>query len=88
MGISYKLDQLLTVAEFAARMGVKLRTVRSWIYKRVVPFTRFERRVYFSTTVVEELLDRNAIPALRSDNSPDSTPTGQGGEDKTKGVPK
>jgi len=85
MGISYKMDQLLTVAEFAARMGVKLRTVRSWIYKRVVPFTRFERRVYFSATVVEEMLDRNAIPALRSSDSPDSTPTGQGGEDKSKG---
>jgi len=88
MTISYKLDELLTVQEFAVRMGVKLRTVRSWIYKRVVPFTRFERRVYFSATVVEELLDRNAIPALRSGNSPDSKPAGQGGEEKAKGVSK
>jgi len=88
MGITYKLDQLLTVKEFAVRMSVKLRTVRSWIYKRAIPFTRFERRVYFSSTVVEELLERNAIPALRPDNSPDSKPTGQGGEDKSKGVSK
>lgn len=67
------------MAEFAAGMGVKLRTVRSWIYKRVILFTRFERRVYFSATVVEELLDRNAIPALRSSDSPDWKATGRSG---------
>jgi len=33
-------------------------------------------------------LDRNAIPALRSGNSPDSKPAGQGGEEKAKGVSK
>jgi len=88
MSSCYNLDHLLTVQQFADKLGVKVRTVRSWIYKRVVPFTRFERRVYFSTTVVEEILGRNAIPALPSSDSPDSKPTGQGGEDKSKGVPK
>lgn len=86
MKITYKLGELLTTAEFAERMRVKLRTVRSWIYKRVVPFTRMERRVYFSVTVVEEMLGRNAVPALCSGSSPDSKPAGQGGEEKAKGV--
>jgi excisionase family DNA binding protein len=81
----YKLDELLTVNEFAKRMGVKIGTVRSWIYKRVVPFTRFQRRVYFSHAVVEELLGHNAIPALSSGGSPDPMPMRQGGEEKTKG---
>jgi len=59
MNHTYKLDSLLTVEQFATKMGVKLRTVRSWIYRRVVPYTRFERRVYFSASVVEEMLKKN-----------------------------
>jgi len=88
MNISYNLDHLLTVQQFAEKLGVKVRTVRSWIYKRVVPFTRFERRVYFSATVVEQMLSHNAVPAFDSSVLPDSKPTGHGGEKKTKEVTK
>jgi len=64
MSHTYKLDQLLTVQQFAAKMGVKVRTVREWIYRRVIPFTRFERRVYIDSGVVEERLKQNSTPAL------------------------
>jgi excisionase family DNA binding protein len=75
----FKLDALLTAEELATRLKVSLKTVRSWVYLRRIPFTRFMRRVYFQLDVVEVLLKRNAVAALRSSGSADSKPTGQGG---------
>jgi len=63
---AYSLDGLLTVEEAAAKLRVAVRTVRSWRYLRKIPFTRLGRRLYVSAGVVEELLTRNAIPALPS----------------------
>jgi excisionase family DNA binding protein len=60
----YSLDSVLTLEEVAAKLKVSVRTVRSWVYKRAIPFTRFQRRVYVDAGVVEELLARNATPAL------------------------
>jgi excisionase family DNA binding protein len=81
----YTLDGLLTVPEVAARLKVKVRTVRDWVYKRRIPFTRFQRRIYIAAGVVEELLTRNAVAALPGNSSPGLTPTGQGGAGK--GIP-
>ena len=77
--LRFSLNGLLTVEELASKLKVSLKTVRSWMYLRKIPFTKFGRRVYFSLDVVEELLSRNAVAAIRSGRSPDSKPTGQGG---------
>ena len=74
---SYRIDELLTVEELAAKMKVSVRTIRDWIRRRRIPFTRFQRRVYFQLGVVEELLERNAVVALPS--SPSPTLAEQGG---------
>lgn len=60
----YKLDNLLTIEQAAAKLHVSPRTVRSWRYQRKIPFTRLGRRLYVSADIVEGLLDVNAIPAL------------------------
>jgi excisionase family DNA binding protein len=73
------LQSLLTVEALAARLHVSLKTVRSWMYLRKIPFTKLGRRVYFSTDVIDELLSRNVVAAIRSRSSPGSKPTGQGG---------
>ena len=77
--LHFNLNGLLTVEELAAKLRVSLKTVRSWMYFRKIPYTKLGRRVYFSTDVVEELLSRNAVAALRGSSSPVSRPTGQGG---------
>jgi len=61
----YTLDKLLTIQQLAARLSVKVRTIRSWIYNRTIPFTRLGRRVYIHTEVIERLLNGNAIPRCR-----------------------
>jgi len=84
--IEYNLSSLLTIQQLAQRLSVKVRTVRSWIYKRTIPFTSLGRRIYIHTEVIERLLNSNAIPALRRSGSPDSKPIGQGGAEASKGV--
>jgi excisionase family DNA binding protein len=60
----YKLDGLLVAEEVARKLKISLKTVRSWVYLRKIPFTKLGRRVYFAVGVVEDLLRRNAVPAI------------------------
>ncbi|MBE7467445.1 MAG: helix-turn-helix domain-containing protein [Planctomycetes bacterium] len=82
MKARYSLDSLLTLQEVAQRLKVSVRTVRSWITKRSIPFTKLHRRVYVDARIVEGLLNQNAVPAFRGGSSPSSRPTGQGGDNQ------
>ena len=62
--VRFSLDQLLTVEQLAQRLRVSISTVRDWIARRKVPFTRFQRRIYFHAGVIEMLLQRSQVPAL------------------------
>jgi len=68
--VTYKLDSLLTVEQAAAKLSVKIRTVRDWVCKRKIPFTKFERRVYISADVIEERLQLASVSALSGSPSP------------------
>ena len=76
---AYKLnDELLTIEELAGKLRVKVRTVREWIARRKIPFTRFQRRIYIHAGVVEGILRGNAVLPV----SPRSTLSEQGGAAK------
>jgi excisionase family DNA binding protein len=77
----YSLQSLVTIDGLASSLGVSVKTVRDWVYKRKIPFTRFGRRIYFDAGVVEGILNKNAIGALGSD-PPNPEPIGQGGREK------
>jgi excisionase family DNA binding protein len=62
--VRYKLNELLRVEDVAEKLGISLKTVRSWIYLKKVPFTRLGRRVYFSVTVIEQMLNSNSVKPL------------------------
>lgn len=82
---SYRIDELLTVEELAGNMKVSIRTVRDWVQRRRIPFTRFQRRVYFNLGVVEELLKRNAVgalPVLPSHTLAEQGGAGNGGDEQ------
>lgn len=78
----FQLDSLLTLEQAAAKLHVSIRTLRSWRYRRTIPFTKIARRLYVDTGVIEGLLNANVIPALESSNSPQPKPMGQGGAGK------
>ncbi len=73
--VRYKIGELLRVEELAVKLGISLKTVRSWIYQRKIPFTRIGRRVYFAVAVVDEILNRNARAPVSSVNNNKSTKT-------------
>jgi excisionase family DNA binding protein len=72
--IRFKLGELITVEDLAAKLQVSLKTVRHWIYLRKIPFTKFGRRVYFSIGVVEHMLRQNVVPAFSRQHGPDTGP--------------
>lgn len=75
--IKYRLDQLITIEELAGKLQISVRTVRDWLSKRKIPFTRLGRRVYIHTGVIENLLQRGAVAAFAM--LPGPTLTEQGG---------
>lgn len=77
------LDHLLTLEELAQKLRVSVRTVRSWLAKGILRPIKFQRRVYIDARIVEELLQRGAVPARRRGNSPSPRPTGQGGDEES-----
>jgi excisionase family DNA binding protein len=82
----YSIDELLTIEQLAAKLGVAISTVRKWRYKRRIPFTRLGHRLYVAVGVVEKLLAENVIPALPASSPPNlNRPAGQGG-DPTEGA--
>jgi len=75
--IKYRLDQLITIEELAGKLQISVRTVRDWLSKRKIPFTRLGRRVYIHTGVIENLLQRGAVASFAM--LPGPTLTEQGG---------
>jgi excisionase family DNA binding protein len=52
--ITTTMNQLLTSEEVAARLGVKLSTVRQWVHERYIPHVKLGRSVRFDPRVIEE----------------------------------
>ena len=75
--MKFKLDNLLTMKELAAKLKVKERTVRGWRERGKIPFTRIGRGLRFDAGVVERILQRNAVEALA--DSPIQSLAEQGG---------
>jgi len=74
------LDRLLTVEQAALKLHVSVKTIRSWRYKRRLPFTRVGRRIYIDAGVIEQLLEANVIEPLASTRF--NRPAGRGGAQK------
>jgi excisionase family DNA binding protein len=56
--------RLVTLPEAADRLGVKVNTIRAWIYRRSVPYTKIGRSVRLSEATIESLIERGSRPAL------------------------
>jgi excisionase family DNA binding protein len=56
--------RLVTLPEAADRLGVKVNTIRAWIYRRSVPYTKVGRAVRLSEATIESIIERGTVPAL------------------------
>ena len=89
MDTRYRLDSLITVPELAGLLKIKEKTVRDWVYRRVVPFTKLRGRVYFDSVLVQAVLARNAREPLASRRpvcSPEAGKPERGGASQARGV--
>jgi excisionase family DNA binding protein len=57
------MKKLLTVAETADALSLKISTVRAWIAKRKLPRVNCGRAVRIPADAVAEFIERNTIPA-------------------------
>jgi excisionase family DNA binding protein len=53
---------LLDIPEFAAQIGIKVSTVRSWVYQRKIEVVRFGSRVKIPASEIERLIEKGRQP--------------------------
>ena len=53
--------RLINVGEAAGYLGVKVSTLRAWVWKRKIPFVRIGRLVKFEISCLEDFVDRNRV---------------------------
>ena len=65
-----KPDELLSVQEFAAAVGLKPATVRQKVWRRQIEYVKIGRSVRFKWSTVQRLIERGTMPALEELNAP------------------
>jgi excisionase family DNA binding protein len=59
----WKMNDLLTVAETAQALNLKVSTVRAWLARRKLPRVNCGRAVRIPANAVTDFIERNTIPA-------------------------
>jgi excisionase family DNA binding protein len=57
------MTQLLTVKQAADALGLKVATIRAWLYRRRLPCVHCGRAVRIPAEAITEFIQRNTIPA-------------------------
>jgi excisionase family DNA binding protein len=57
------MRSLLTVAEAAEALNLKISTVRAWLAKRTLPRVNCGRAVRIPAEAIAQFIERNTVPA-------------------------
>jgi excisionase family DNA binding protein len=57
--------RLLTLPEAAEQLGLKVATLRFWVWQRNIEIVRVGRAVRVSDDVVKRLIEEGTVPARR-----------------------
>lgn len=57
-------SRLLPLPQAAQELGVTVACLRSWIYRRAVPYVKIGRSVRISAETIQRIIDRGTIPAI------------------------
>jgi len=60
---SNEWDRLLTLAESSERLGLKLATLRFWVWQRKIETVRIGRAVRIREDVIHRLIEAGTLPA-------------------------
>ena len=63
------MQQLLTVAEFSKKLGIKPSTTRAWVWKRRIEVIKLGRCVRIHPSEVNRLLRQGKVPTVEQGSS-------------------
>lgn len=64
MPASLQRSKLNTLPQAAEQLGVSVKCLRSWIYRRTIAYIKVGRAVRISDETIQRIIDQGTIPAL------------------------
>lgn len=64
MPVSPQRSKLNTLPQAAEQLGVSVKCLRSWIYRRTIPYVKVGRAVRISDETIETIINCGTRPAL------------------------
>lgn len=64
MPASPQRSKLNTLPQAAEQLGVSVKCLRSWIYRRAIDYVKVGRAVRISDETIEKIINRGTMPAL------------------------
>ena len=56
--------RLRSLPQAAEALGVSVKCLRAWIYRRTIPYVKVGRAVRISDETIQKIIDRGTVPAL------------------------
>ena len=56
--------QLRSLPEAAESLGVTVKCLRGWVWRRSIPYVKVGRAVRISDDTIQRIIDRGSVPAL------------------------
>lgn len=57
--------RLRTLSEAAERLGVSVKCLRGWVWRRRIPYIKVGRAVRISDETIQRIIDAGTMPALK-----------------------
>jgi excisionase family DNA binding protein len=64
MPASLQKPKLNSLPQAAEQLGVSVKCLRSWIYRRAIPYIKVGRAVRISDETIQRIIDRGTMPVL------------------------
>lgn len=64
MPVPLQRSKLNSLPQAAEQLGVSVKCLRSWIYRRAIDYTKIGRAVRISDETIAKIIDRGSVPAL------------------------
>jgi excisionase family DNA binding protein len=69
-------SNLLRIDEAAKLLGVEISTLRSWVYKKRIPYVKLGGCLRFRRADLDDFISEHRVPAIVTDAVPDTARKG------------
>lgn len=64
VGAMQRATKLRSLPEAAEVLGVSVKCLRGWVWRRTIPYVKVGRAVRIADRTIEEIIERGTVPAL------------------------